>query len=156
MSNPLFTFQIARQIFSQNGHCDFVSLTIVYRTFKKYFSSYHISTWCLVFLSGIPQELFFWGGGGVGGGSANSVEDKRQREWGSGGSSPLVWGSTQFANEWNPYSDWVVIDVFSVELGIQLSSVRTLEFQYATGFSGIRWGTKETKFQSALSTYAGE
>jgi len=29
----------------------------------------------------------------VGGGSTNSVEDRRQREWGSGGGSPLVRGS---------------------------------------------------------------
>jgi hypothetical protein len=33
----------------------------------------------------------FFGGG--------SVEDRGQREWGSGGGSPLVRGSTQFANE---------------------------------------------------------
>jgi hypothetical protein len=37
--------------------------------------------------------------------STNSVEDRGQRERGSGGGSPLVRGSTQFANEWNPYSD---------------------------------------------------
>jgi hypothetical protein len=52
------------------------------------------------------QEFFF--GGGVGGlhqefflgrGSTNSVEDRGQREWGSGGGSPLVRGSTQFSNE---------------------------------------------------------
>jgi hypothetical protein len=29
----------------------------------------------------------------------NSVEDRGQREWGSGGCSPLVRGSAQFANE---------------------------------------------------------
>jgi hypothetical protein len=34
-----------------------------------------------------------------GGGSINSVEDRGQREWRSGGGSPLVRGSTQFANE---------------------------------------------------------
>jgi hypothetical protein len=34
-----------------------------------------------------------------GGGSTNSVEDRRQRERGSGGISPLVRGSTQFSNE---------------------------------------------------------
>jgi hypothetical protein len=34
-----------------------------------------------------------------GGGSTNSVEDRGQREWGSGGRSPLVRGSAQFANE---------------------------------------------------------
>jgi hypothetical protein len=42
--------------------------------------------------SGIPRN-FVWGG------STNSVEDKGQGEWGSGGSSPLVRSSTQFANE---------------------------------------------------------
>jgi hypothetical protein len=39
---------------------------------------------------------FFSGGGGV---STKSVEDRGQRERGSGGSSPLVRGFTQFANE---------------------------------------------------------
>jgi hypothetical protein len=33
------------------------------------------------------------------GGSTNSVEDRGQREQGSGGGSPLVSGSAQFANE---------------------------------------------------------
>jgi hypothetical protein len=33
------------------------------------------------------------------GGSTNSVDDREQRERGSGGGSPLVRGSTQFANE---------------------------------------------------------
>jgi hypothetical protein len=47
----------------------------------------------------VPQKQwrtqdFFWGGG-----STNSVEDRGQRKWGSGGGSPLVRGSTQFANE---------------------------------------------------------
>jgi hypothetical protein len=35
----------------------------------------------------------------VRGGSTNSVEDRGQRERGSGGGSPLVRGSTQFSNE---------------------------------------------------------
>jgi hypothetical protein len=35
----------------------------------------------------------------VGGGSAYSVKDRGQRERGSGGSSPIVRGSAQFANE---------------------------------------------------------
>jgi hypothetical protein len=48
-----------------------------------------------------------------------------QRERESGGCSPLVKGSTQFANEWNPYSDYVVTDVFSTELGIRLSFIKT-------------------------------
>jgi hypothetical protein len=34
-----------------------------------------------------------------GGGPTNSVEDRGQREWGSRGGSPLVSGSTHFANE---------------------------------------------------------
>jgi hypothetical protein len=86
----------------------------------------HIIQWC-------TQE-FYWGRGlrqeffTVGGGSTNSVEDRGQRERGSGGGSPLVRGSTQFASEWNPYSDWVVTDVFSMEMGIRLSFVKTLEF----------------------------
>jgi hypothetical protein len=42
--------------------------------------------------SGVPRIYFE-------GGSTNSVEDRGQREWGSGGGSPLVRGSTQFANE---------------------------------------------------------
>jgi hypothetical protein len=33
------------------------------------------------------------------GGSTNSVEDRGQRERGSGGGSPLVKSSTKFANE---------------------------------------------------------
>jgi hypothetical protein len=33
------------------------------------------------------------------GGSTNSVEDREQRERGSGGGSPLVWVSTQFEND---------------------------------------------------------
>jgi hypothetical protein len=51
------------------------------------------------FSSGVPRIFFSWGG------STNSVEYRRQREWGSGGGSPLVRGSTDFATEWNPYSD---------------------------------------------------
>jgi hypothetical protein len=49
---------------------------------------------------GVPRN--FWGGG-----STNSLEDRGQRERGSGGRSPIVRGYTQFefANEWNPYSD---------------------------------------------------
>jgi hypothetical protein len=55
--------------------------------------------------------IFFSEGGyannffGVEGGSANSVEDRGQRERGSGGGSPLIRGSTQFAHEQHPYSD---------------------------------------------------
>jgi hypothetical protein len=42
--------------------------------------------------SGVPRNLV-WGG------STNSVEDRGQREQGSGGGSPLVRGSAQFAYE---------------------------------------------------------
>jgi hypothetical protein len=52
-----------------------------------------------------------------------------------GGGSPLVRGSTQFANDWNPYSDKVVTDVFSTELGVRLilSSMSPWGFETATG-----------------------
>ena len=40
--------------------------------------------------SGVSRN-FVRGGGGVG--STNSVEDRGQRKWGSGGGSPLVRGS---------------------------------------------------------------
>jgi hypothetical protein len=46
-------------------------------------------------ISGVPRNFF----------STNAVEDRRQSERGSGGGGPLVRGSTQFANECNPYSD---------------------------------------------------
>jgi hypothetical protein len=52
-------------------------------------------------ISGVPRKFF---GGWVS--STNSVEDSGQKEQGSGGSSPLARGSTQFANEWSPYSDY--------------------------------------------------
>jgi hypothetical protein len=45
--------------------------------------------------SGVYKKFFSGGGGG----STNSVEDRGQKERGSGGGSPLVRGSTQFANE---------------------------------------------------------
>jgi hypothetical protein len=45
-------------------------------------------------VSGVTRNFF--GGAGV---STNSVEDRGQREQGSGGGSPLVRGSAQFANE---------------------------------------------------------
>ena len=42
----------------------------------------------VIVISGVPRNFV-----GEGGGSTNSVEDRGQREWGSGGSSPLVRGS---------------------------------------------------------------
>jgi hypothetical protein len=68
--------------------------------------------------------------GGGGGRSTNSVEDRGRRERGSGGGSPLVRGSAQFANERNPYCDYFVTDIFSTELGIRLSFFKTLEFRW--------------------------
>jgi hypothetical protein len=51
----------------------------------------------------LTQESFFGGAVRPGiffrGGSTNLVEDRGQRERGSGGVSPIVRGSTQFANE---------------------------------------------------------
>jgi hypothetical protein len=46
----------------------------------------------LYIISGVPRNLFRVG-------STNSVEDKEQRERGSGGGSPLVRGSAKFENE---------------------------------------------------------
>jgi hypothetical protein len=44
-------------------------------------------------LGGCLKQVFFSGG------FTNSVEDRGQKEWGSGVGSPLVRDSTQFANE---------------------------------------------------------
>jgi hypothetical protein len=60
--------------------------------------------------------------------SKNSVEDRGQRECGSGGGSPLVSGSAQFVNEWNPCA-YYVTDVFSIEQVIRLGFFKTLEFR---------------------------
>jgi hypothetical protein len=51
------------------------------------------------------QWRIFSGRGFTPGIFLGGVEDRGQREWGSRGGSPLVKGSTQFANELNPYSD---------------------------------------------------
>jgi hypothetical protein len=68
-----------------------------------------------VTLSGVPRNIF---SGGEGGGVQNF-------NWWQRADRTVIWvryslvgGSTEFANEWNPYSDWVVTDVFSTELGI--------------------------------------
>jgi hypothetical protein len=53
----------------------------------------------LCLTSGIPR---IWGGGGVQ--QIQLMTEGRENE-GSAGNSPLVRGSTQFANKWNPYSD---------------------------------------------------
>jgi hypothetical protein len=49
-----------------------------------------------IILWGGLRQGFFLGGEG---GSKSSVEDRGQRDQGSGSGSPLVRGSTQFANE---------------------------------------------------------
>jgi hypothetical protein len=61
---------------------------------RRYFHSFR----------GVPYPVAY-PGIFFGGGSTNSTEDKGQSERGSGGSSPLVRGFTQFVNERNPYSD---------------------------------------------------
>jgi hypothetical protein len=49
-------------------------------------------------ISSVPRNFFLGGGG-----STNSAEDRGQREWEYGCSSPLVRGFNQFVNERNPY-----------------------------------------------------
>jgi hypothetical protein len=46
---------------------------------------------------------------------------------GSGGGSPLVRVSVQFANVWNPYSYYVFMYVFSTEQGIRLGFFKISE-----------------------------
>jgi hypothetical protein len=67
-----------------------------------------------------------------GGGSTNAVEERGQREPGSEGGRPLVRGA-QFSNERNLYSYYVVMDVFSTELEIWISFVKTSEFRVGGG-----------------------
>jgi len=55
-------------------------------------------------ISGIPRN-FVWEGGG----STNSVEDRGQRERGSGGGSPLVRGSGGSCNLVQEISFYIVI-----------------------------------------------
>jgi hypothetical protein len=69
--------------------------------------------------SGVPRNFFRWGE------STISVADIGQRERGSGGGSPLVRGSAQFSNEWNPYSYLVITDVFSTKHHYNSSALGT-------------------------------
>jgi hypothetical protein len=78
-----------------------------------------------------PGILFGVGGGG-GECSTNSVENRGQRERGSGGRQPPSQG---FRSVCNPVRlcqtfgmSTVVTDVFSTELGIRLNFVKTSEF----------------------------
>jgi hypothetical protein len=75
----------------------YIYIYIVYIYSIYTHTSYHIQWRIQEFLrGGVRRGIFFSGGGG---GSTNSVEDREQTEWGYGGVSPLVRGSTQFANE---------------------------------------------------------
>jgi len=60
--------------------------TSLVRTTVPEFRKHH--TACVQAASGVPRNFVRWGGG-----STNSVEDRGQRQWGSGGGSPLVRGS---------------------------------------------------------------
>jgi hypothetical protein len=64
-----------------------------FQTFDVFWRSSEVSSY--FHASGLPRNF-------VRGCPTNSVEYRGQRERGSGGGSPLVRGSTQFANEWNP------------------------------------------------------
>jgi hypothetical protein len=63
-----------------------------------------------------------------------STEGRENRDLGAV-PPPLVRGSAQYANEWNPNSYYVVIDVFSTELGIRLSFVKTSELGGGGGWT---------------------
>jgi hypothetical protein len=90
-------------------YCPHITYTLDYNL--PHHCTTHHSTQTKIFYLPKFQELsifnqwhtqeFCSGRGGV---STNSVEDRGQSEWGSGGSSPLVRGSAQFSNERNPYS----------------------------------------------------
>jgi hypothetical protein len=64
---------------------------------EKLFGESGFENCCLLHVMVFGQVAVYshFGGGGF----INSVEDRGQREWGSGGGSLLVRGSTQFANE---------------------------------------------------------
>jgi hypothetical protein len=81
---------------------------------------------CIGHTSSVPY-IFFRGS------STNLPEDRGQREWGSGGSSPLVRGFIQFVNERNSNSDYVVTYVYSTELGIWPSFFKASEFRGGRG-----------------------
>jgi hypothetical protein len=67
---------------------------------------------------------------GVGGGGVQKIQlrTESRKNGDLGGCNPLVRGSIQVANEWTPYSDLVVTDVYSTEQGIRLSFVKTSYF----------------------------
>jgi hypothetical protein len=102
------------------------------------------------FFRGVRPGIFFFLGGGF---STNSVEDRRQRERGSGGGNPPVRGPTQFANEWNPNSDWenedleAVAHQSGVPLNLQMSETRILVRLLWINFP------RNWEFSSALSNF---
>jgi hypothetical protein len=82
----------------QNPSCIFMSSCLIAALCCAWSGAVGTSQ-CIGCSSGVPRNFIRgWGG------STNSVEDRGQRERGSGSGSPLVRGSAQFANEWNPYS----------------------------------------------------
>ena len=70
---------------AMRAQCVLVATTLV--QFKLKYTEGDTSPLCCIESVEYPGILF------VGGGSTNSVEDRRQRERGSGGGSPLVRGS---------------------------------------------------------------
>jgi hypothetical protein len=91
-----------------HSHCHVITVSANYMS-EKFLYVYASASWKTgvrdrrePVLQGVRNDFnqwrtqeFFRGGEG----STNSVEDRGQREWGSGGGSHLVRGSAQFANE---------------------------------------------------------
>jgi hypothetical protein len=88
-----YTQGIQSHFIKQTSHFAYVSTAYL----LPQFSSLHRVISTFHYTSGVPRNF-------VRGCSTNSVEDRGQKEGGSGGGGPLVRGSTQFSNEWNPYS----------------------------------------------------
>jgi hypothetical protein len=78
--------------------------------------------------NGVPRNFF----GGEG--STNSVEDRGQRGRWSWCDSPLIRGSAQLANEWNPLFLLGCSGCISTEQRIRLGFVKISEFRAGWGF----------------------
>jgi hypothetical protein len=97
------TLQMLFENWSNKVHIELFQISLYSRT-----TFWHVSVAAITVIrevhlqriTGVPRNFFF----GVGG-STKLVEDGGQRERVPGSGSPLVRGSTQFANEWNPYSN---------------------------------------------------